>query len=169
MPCSCEWQHDFQRPRNAGIVPTSLQLMALTTMYYLECLFYSWVIFRKSLSVSALGLQDERRDSYHSDQKRTAKEEKKRESKRPLSLCGNHQADLALIWRRRPGGDTFWRACAGLTSGGLGRKVIGPDPALLASGGGLHKHPTDWKWHCVLLESVLASYRDDLNSLHLSS
>lgn len=33
----------------------------------------------------------------------------------------------------------------------------------------LHKSPTDWKWHCVLLESVLASYRDDLNSLHLAS
>ena len=33
----------------------------------------------------------------------------------------------------------------------------------------LHKSPTGCKWHCVLLASVLASYRDDLNFLHLAS
>lgn len=60
-------------------------------------------------------------------------------------------------------------ACAGLSNRGLGRRVIGPDPALIARDGVLRKHPTDGKWHCVLLESVLASYRDDLNSLHLGS
>ena len=34
---------------------------------------------------------------------------------------------------------------------------------------GLRESPTDCKWHFVLLESVLASSRDDLNSLHLAS
>lgn len=84
-------------------------------------------------------------------------------------MGGNHQADRTLIWRKRPCGDMPSRACSGLRNRGLGREVIGPDPALIASDGGLHKHPTVGKWHCVLLESVLASYRDDLNSLHLAS
>lgn len=34
---------------------------------------------------------------------------------------------------------------------------------------GLRESPTDCKWHFVWSESVLASYRDDLNSLHLAS
>lgn len=115
----------------------------------------------------ALELPDEKERVYISDQRGLIGG--KRESKRPPGVGGNHQADMALIWRKRSGGDMPCRACVGLGNRGLGRKVIGPDPALIASDDGLHKHPTDGKWHCVLLESVLASYRDDLNSLHLAS
>lgn len=76
---------------------------------------------------------------------------------------------MALIWRKRTAGDGARRAFAGLTSRGVGRKFVGPDPAPMPGMVGLHKSPTDCKWHCVLLESVLASYRDDLNFLHLAS
>lgn len=38
--------------------------------------------------------------------------EKKRESERPPGVGRNHQADVAVMWRERPGADGPGRACA---------------------------------------------------------
>lgn len=78
-------------------------------------------------------MQDEKERFYNSDQKRTDGKKEKRE--RPPSVVCAHQADMALLWRKRPGSDGPWRAGAGLTNGGLGRKSLGPDPALIARDG----------------------------------
>lgn len=63
------------------------------------------------------------------------RKEKKRES--PASVVCAHQTDRALLWRKRPGSSGPWMAGAGLTNGGLGRKSLSPDPALVARDGGV--------------------------------
>lgn len=44
---------------------------------------------------------------------------------------------MALIWRERTAGDGARRAFAGLTSRGVRRKFVGPDPAPIARDGGV--------------------------------
>lgn len=82
------------------MVPVPLQVRALTKRYYSEGFYYNLILFRKCLSLVALGLQNEKERVSKSDQRGPIG--RKRESKRPPGVCGNHQADVALVWRMRP-------------------------------------------------------------------